>query len=278
LNHDGGPLITMVEKIDLLETAIIEFYREEIRQRYQLECLRKVSDFETIPDPILNALREYILERLYPPPNTRLQMDEAFGDLAHLLRSPGRLTPLIATILTSMLRLSYHIPAVVRAGIATVDAITDTQKLETSLMEVAETMRPELERTLGRKDEKKYRQTMLRLICGIPESTVRGLIDNIIRLFGALSDVKMLSGILFLVERCANVMESRPGVYTDKDRESMKLCLEVLREGHALFVQLKSKDFPKLIKGIEKVETAWYQSVASQLKKPGMNGMQPETC
>jgi len=77
----------------------------------------------------------------------------------------------------------------------------------------------------------------------------------------------MLSGILYLVERCAGVMESRTDVYTDKDRESIRLCLEVLHEGHNLFVQLKPKDFPKLIKGIERVEVTWYEGVVAQLKK-----------
>jgi hypothetical protein len=267
-----------VKKIPL-ETDIIEFYREEIRQRYQLERLREIPDFDSIPDTILNALREYILKRLYPSADVRVEMDEAFGNLARLLRSPGRLTPLIGTAIATMFRLSFHLHAVVGAGIATVDAIMDTQQLETSLMEVAETIRPELERLLvSRKNEKKYRQTMLRLICGVPESTVRGLIDNVIRLFGALSDIKMLAGILHLVEGCASVMESRKNVYTDKDRESMKLCLEVLREGHNLFVQLKPKDFPKLIKGIERVEVTWYESVATQLKEPGVNRSHPETC
>jgi hypothetical protein len=269
----------MVVKRNELETAVIEFYRDEIRQRYQLERLHEIPEFGTIPDTMLDSLREFFLERLYPPAKDRARMDEAFDDMLHLLSSPGRLTPLIGAALSSMLRLSFHLPAIISAGLATIDAIKQTRQLEICLMAVAETIRPELDGVLGaKKPTPKYRQTMLRLIAEVPENTVRSLIDNVIRLFGALSDVKMLSGMLYLVERCVEVMEARTEVYTDKDRESLKLCLEVLRGGHNLFVQLSPKDFPKLLKGIERVEVTWYERVAAPLKDPGTKKDHPETC
>ncbi len=261
--------MAMGAKDNQLESAIVGFYREEIRRRYQLEQLRKVREFDTIPDAMLEALSDFFLERLYPTMEVRAQMDAAFDDLSHLLRSPGRLRPLMGAALASMLRLSFHLPAIISTGIATVDAIKETRKFEAGLMAVADTIRPELEEVVGRrKCSPKYRRTMLRLIAGVPESTVRGLIDDVIRLFGALSDVKMLSGMLHLMERCLHVMESRGDVYTDKDRESLALGLEVLRGGHDLFLQLKPRDFPKILKGIERVETTWYESVRTQTEDP----------
>jgi len=251
-----------------LETAIIEFYREEIRQRYQLDRLRRVREFDAISDPMLNALRDFFLERLYPSMEMRDQMDIAFGDIASLLRSPGRLGPLVKAALASMLRLSVHLPAVITTGVATVDALRETRQLETEMMAVAEKIRPELEAVLEKKKTtNEYRRTMLQLIAGVPEDTIYSLIDNVIRLFGALSDIKMLSGMLKLMERCLNVMETRRDVYTDKDRDSMTLGLEVLRGGHSLFVQLKPKQFPKLLKGIEVVEKAWYEGICKELGK-----------
>jgi hypothetical protein len=249
-----------------IETAIVDFYRDEIRLRYQLECLHEIPEFSTISDSMLDELREFFLERLYPSADVRVQMDEAFEDLGHLLRSPGRLTPLIGAAVSTMLRLSFHLPAIISTGIAAVDAIRKTRKLEADLMAVADTMRPELEEALGkRKGAPSYRRVMLRLIASVPEDTVRGLIADVIQVFRALSDVKMLTGMLHFGERCMSVMESREKVYTAKDRESMKLCLEVLRGGHSLFVQLKPKDFPKILKGIERVETTWYEGVRTQV-------------
>ena len=251
-----------------IETAVIEFYREEIRQRYQLERLREVREFDVIPDEMLDALRDFFLERLYPPMEMRLRLDDAFEDLSKLLRSPGRLRPLVGAAITSMLRLSVHLPAIITTGIASLDALHETRQLERELMAVAETLRPEMEALQEcKRSTKKYRDTMLKLIVGVPEATVYGLIDNVVRLFGALSDVKMLSGMLTLMEKCLKVMETKVEVYTDKDRESMALGLEVLRGGHDLFAQLKPRQFPKLLKGIETVELAWYKRVRAPLEK-----------
>jgi hypothetical protein len=275
----GSLSIIMAPKKNLRETAIIEFYREEIRQRYQLERLHEIPEFEAIPDTMLDSLREFFLGSLYPPPKERLQMDEAFDDMTQLLSSPTRLTPLIGAALGSMFRLSFHLPAIINTGLATIDAIKQTRQLETSLMAVAETMRPALDAVSGaKKSPQKYRAAMLRLISGVPEDIVRTLIDNVIRLFGALSDIKMLSGMLYLVERCVVVMESRSDVYTEKDRESIKLCLEVLRGGHNLFIQLKPKDFPNILKGIERVEVTWYEGIATQLNDPGTHEAHHEAC
>ena len=259
----------MGEKNDFLETAVIEFYRGEIRQRYQLERLRQIREFNAIPDAMLEALSDFFLERLYPTMEVRAQMDEAFDDLAHLLRSPGRMRPLVGSALKSMFRLSFHLPAIISTGLATVDAIKETRKLETGLMAVAEPLRQEFKALLGGgKSTQKYRRAMLRLVAGVPESTVRSLIEDVIRLFRALSDVKMLSGMLYLMEQCLHVMESRRDVYTDKDRESMELGLEVLRGGHDLFLQLKPSDFPKILKGIDRVETTWYEDVLAGAEDP----------
>lgn len=251
----------------LLEGAIVEFYREEIRKRYQLDRLRQIPEFDAISDEMLNALRDYFLDRLYPTMEVRDEMDEAFNDLGALLRSPGRLTPLIGAAITSMLRLSIHLPAVISTAIATVDALQQTRQLEQELMAVADDIRPELEDVIQNPKKKaKYQRTMLRLINAVPETTVRSLIDDVIRLFGSLSDVKMLSAMLSLMDRCLKVMEARSDVYTDKDRESMARGIEVLRGGHDLFAQLKPKQFPQILKGIEHVETEWYDSVRSGAK------------
>ena len=77
----GSVVIKMVVKKNEFETAIIEFYREEIRQRYQLDRLHETTEFGTIPDAMLDSLREFFLKSLYPPAKDRTRMDEAFDDM-----------------------------------------------------------------------------------------------------------------------------------------------------------------------------------------------------
>jgi hypothetical protein len=252
----------MDAKDTALEEAVIEFYREEIRQRYQLDRMRQVKQFGPISDEMLKALRDFFLERMYPPREMRAEFHAAFDDIGHLLRSPTRLGPLLRASLMSMLRLGAHLPAALSAGIAAVDALRETRKLETSMLEAAHRLE------IG-PEHATERQTMLRIIAGLPEETVRKLINDVLRLFEALSDLKMLSGMLRIMERVMATMEARPQTYTDEDRRSIALGLEVLQGGHDLFMQIKPKDFPRLIKGIESIELAWYRSVRKEAGESG---------
>ena len=149
--------------------------------RYQLERLRQVNSFDSISDTILDSLREFFLERLYPPMEMRIRLDVAFEDISMLLRSPGRLGPLVKAALPSMLRISMHLPAIITTGIATVDALHETRQLEKELMIVADKIQPELKQVLDKKVyAESYREVMLKLIAGVPEKTVHTLIDNVI--------------------------------------------------------------------------------------------------
>jgi len=251
---------TTAEKNRVLEGAIIEFYRTELCLRYQLDRMRAVRDFDTIPDRMLEDLRDFFLDRLYPAKDVRDELDEAFDHMAQLLHSPARLGPLLRSTLTSVLRLGTHLPAAISAGIATIDALRKTRHLEACMMEVAR--RIDLAPT-----DASDRPAMLRLIAEVPEETVKGLINDVILLFEALSNVKMLSGMLHIMERCLSTMEQRPNDYDRDQREGMAFALEVLRGGHSLFAQLKPKDFPHVFAGIRTTELAWYEQVRKQAKQ-----------
>ena len=250
----------MSSKNTSIEAAVIEFYRKEIRQRYQLLRLRELEEFDGVPDDMLKALRDFFLERLYPPKDERDKVFAALDELGHMLRSPKRLTPLVRAALTSLLRLGAQLPAAVSAGITAVDALRETRKLETAMMDVARKLDLTPENAADR-------HTMLRVIAGVPEDTVRRLIQDVISLFEALSNVKMLSGMLRIMERSLNVMEARPETYSPTERDAVAIGLEVIRGGHDLFLRIKPQDFPRIIKGIEKIELAWYDNVRQEVEQ-----------
>jgi hypothetical protein len=79
--------------------------------------------------------------------------------------------------------------------------------------------------------------------------------------------VKMLSGMLHIMERCLHTMERRPGDYDGDQRDGMAFGIEVLRGGHDLFMQLKREDFPHVFAGIRATELAWYDSVRKEAKQ-----------
>jgi len=237
-----------------LEEAVIEFYREEIRQRYLIDNLRRFEEFNGIPEGLLNDLREFFLASIYPPLPIRRQLDQALDNVRGMLRSPKQLTPLLRTGLTSMLRLGAQAPAAVSAGLGALDALREAGKVEQLMLQAARDL--DLDAT--------DRRAMLQAIVNVPEETFVHLIHSLLDLFRALSNVKMLSATFRIMDRSMKVMESKPDLYDEELRASLRLGLMVLRGGLDLFVRLQPENFARIIAGVERVEMDWLKAVRAE--------------
>ncbi|MFP4501281.1 MAG: hypothetical protein ACLFTT_09815 [Candidatus Hydrogenedentota bacterium] len=241
-----------------LRSAIIQFYREELRHRYDLANVRQFEPFEDVPDETIVALRAYFLEHVYPPPEDREQLDEAFNHLGRLLRSPKRMRPLVGTAFSSLWTLGRKLPGAISAGRATFDAYSETRKLEQYMLSEA------IARDYHEGDiEDRYK--MLHLISSIPEKHVRRLIKDIMNLFHSLTNIALLRTSCTIMTRCYEIMEERPDLYDACERDGLALGLALLNGGLELFAQMDRSLFPQIIEGIEQVEHDWYNRVRTQV-------------
>lgn len=240
-----------------LYDGILEFYRSELRRRYQLENVRRFTDFDEISDRHVEALREYFLGHIYPPVAQRHKLDKAFEHLGLVLRSPRRLRPLITAAITSAFRMGPRLPSAVSAGLATIDAYREARKLEGLLFQNA----LDLEISAG---DLKKRTRMIHLITAVPQEDVLRLVHDLMKLFHGLSNVKMLQTAVHFMEICRDVVEGRPDLYTDEDHDGFALGRAVIQGGLDLFLELKDDDFPRIIRGIEAVELDWYKTVKAE--------------
>jgi len=235
-----------------LRHAIITFYRGELRRRYQERNLRRFPDFAQISTERVDALREFFLGEIYPPPAQRERLDLAFEHLAGVLHSPRRVRPLMTAAITSAFRMGPRFPAAISAGLATLDAYRETRLLESRMLEEA------LKSGLSEEDSKQ-REKMIRLIGAVPEAEVLRLISDILRLFRALSNVKMLETAVHFMEICGHVIDKRQDIYTVEDAEGFRLGVRLVRGGLQLFQDLPAAQFPHIIAGIEAVELDWFR-------------------
>jgi hypothetical protein len=247
----------MAEDNARLRLAIIAFYREELRLRYQLDNVRRFAPFESVPDDTIVALRAYFLQHVYPPPEDRRQLDEAFDHLGRLLRSPKRLRPLLGTAMSSLWTLGRKLPQAIGAGRATFDAYSETRKLEQYMLDEA------LAR--GYQDKApKDRREMLQLITSIPEKHVRRLIKDIMNLFHSLTNIALLRVSHDIMSQCHGIMNERPELYGECERAGLALGIALLKSGLELFEQMDPKLFPLIIEGIEQIEHDWYGAVRAE--------------
>lgn len=247
----------MPEVSATLRNAVIQFYRDELRERYEAKNVRRFREFDVIDDKLLATLRDYFLDHIYPPPTDREKLDDAFDHLGKLLRSPKRLGPLIRTVLRSMWRLGRKLPAAVSAGRATFDAYIESRKLENYMIERAVAINLTALET-------KDRRRMLSLITGIPDKHVQRLIRDILSLFHSLTQIELLRTSAEIMEHVHKIMESRPDLYLESERDGLALGLEVLRGGLGLFENMDPAAFPLIIRGIERVEFDWFDRVREE--------------
>ncbi|MBI2432764.1 MAG: hypothetical protein HYV26_07840 [Candidatus Hydrogenedentes bacterium] len=240
-----------------LKDAILEFYRGELRRRYQLENVRHFPHFDEIEDLQIEALREFFLDRIYPPVDERHKLDKAFEHLGLVMYSPRRLRPLMTTAIASALRMGHRFPSAIAAGLATIDAYREARKLEACMMRNA------LEMDFSAADTKK-RSRMIHLIVAVPDEDVLRLIHDIMKLFQALSNVKMLETAVRFMEICRDVVERRRDLYGQEDWDGFNLGRDVIQGGLDLFRQLRPEDFPNIISGIEAIELEWFERVKAE--------------
>jgi hypothetical protein len=240
-----------------LRHAVLRFYREELRDRYQLDNIRRFSSFDEVSDTQIVELRDFFLQQIYPAPEDRERLDAAFDQLSSMLKSPKRMQPLLGSALTSLWRMGAKLPAAISAGRATIDAYVKTRVLENAMIE--EALR------LGLKPEDyNKRERMIHLLNAVPEDQVLQLIQDILQLFRALSNVEMLKVAVQFMHSCIKVMEKRPDLYTEEDLAGVKLGVELLQQGLTLFLDVKPNHFAMLVEGIEAVELDWYNRVREE--------------
>lgn len=240
-----------------LREVVLNFYREELRRRYQLINVRRFEEFSGVSDKEISELREFFLSQIYPELEQRDRFDEAFDRLGDMLRSPKKMSPLISAALTTLWRMGTKIPSAVAAGKAAIDAYSKTRDLEGTLIETAKKLK------LKAKDSEN-RGKMVALVQAVPERQVLNLISDILDLFRALTNIEILKVSVAFMEQCGTVMRKRTDLYTEDDLDGFSMGLNLLKGGLALFLKLKPEDLKTIIAGIERIELDWYDRIKKE--------------
>jgi hypothetical protein len=240
-----------------LHTALIDAYRNELRQRYQIENVRRFDEFAELSDAKIEALRNFFLEHIYPPPEKRAILDEAFDHMGTVITSPRRLKPLMGAVFKSLFKIARMFPAAVKTGVNTMEAYIETRRLEKLMLEYAEEHGYEPE-------DMNDHQNIAAMVAGLPDGEVLKFLNEVIKLFKSLSNVKLLRAARDIMERSIEVMEARTDVYEPHEIAGLQLGHAIISGGVDLFSQLEPDEFPVIIKGIETIELDWYERILEE--------------
>lgn len=253
-------MLTKLEKEhEPLWRAVVTFYRDEIKRRYQVRHIRQFEEFDEVTNEQAHALRDYFLDHIYPPIAGREKLDTALERLRGVLRSPKRMAPFMRAGLWSMWKLGTSLPGAVQAGLSVLDAYHEARHLEHIMVATAikQGVTP---------DDAGDRQKMIGIIVDVPKADVMRLIKDIIALFRVLSNTKMLDTAVEFMGTCREIMLKRTDLYDEIDVAGITLGRTVVQGGLDLVQGIDPDVFPDMISGIERVELDWYEAAVAEAR------------
>ena len=243
----------MVEEMPL-KRRVRQLFREALSERYATANLQKYPELAALSPEMIEAFRNFLLNRVYPDAAAREEIDGAFQRLKGILQSPARLKNLMAPVLTLLWRLGRYMPAMITAGKGVIEAFERLEALEDAVMAV-------LEET--GETEKLSKTRFTKTLGRTPRSYYDHMVESLGNLLRITAHPQTISASLELLGKIAASMEAAPTLWDEEERRGMRLALETLSEGERLFTLLDKKEIPGLIAAVRRVEEDWVNRVLS---------------
>ena len=225
---------------------IILAYRELIRERYQYQS---IVDHHDVPDSFteekMALLRDYFLDYIYPPPATRLELDEAFESLTNHIDNPAQIIRILLDSGGLVLRYGLHLPKILKAGLKALHSFKAATQLEIQLVEAV--VKQDLEAPYSSED-------LNNLIRSIPRSIIREFIEDTLVLFETLHDRKLVKKIIEIVNKLISKMKKKLDLYSEEEVRGLEVGRDIITEGDKLFSKLTEHEQDSLFQLIAKIE------------------------
>jgi hypothetical protein len=207
---------------------LIDKYREVVAKRYDYESIKNHPGMPAnITPEIVDSLKHYFLDSVYPVPETREKLDDAFSELENYVRYPAKVWDLLGNITSSLFRFGLQLPAALRAGLHSLQAYTSAKHFENALLQAAL--------------EKKYiiplsDRQFYECMKAIPKNELEHFINEVGELFRSFTDTALMEKTIGLMTDVLNHMKSKPEMYSAKETEAIELGIALLQKGHDLFM------------------------------------------
>lgn len=220
-------------KKEVLHEVIIA-YRNVIKERYNFENITEVYE---IPDSFdkerVDIFRAYFLQHIYPLPERREELDDAFNSLDNYIKHPEKLLRILIDSSSLLFKYGRHLPKILKAGLKALKSFRAATNFENNL--VATAMSMEVETPYDNEDINSF-------ISSLSISDIDNFIENNESLFETLHDRELITKILEIVEHLIAKMKKRPKIYSEQEVRGLEIGRDIIKEGNALFDQLSIEE------------------------------------
>lgn len=216
-----------------LEDHLIDKYRQIIADRYNYA---KLTEYKPLPDGIteqmVDEIRGFFLESIYPDPERRHELDDAFAQLQNYIHQPAKVWGILGNLTAAIFKFGTMLPAALKTGMVSLEAFTAAKNFEHTMLRAAKDAGYEVPLT----DEQ-----FLNCLGKIPRHQLDSFAKDVGRLFRSMANTQLLSKTIEIMHDVIKKMESKPKLYTKDEIDGIKMGLKIMQEGLALFSQYPDK-------------------------------------
>ena len=234
-----------------LASHLIDKYRDSVELRYTYENLADRFELSSqVTREVIEDLKSYFMECLYPQAEQRAKMDEAFDGLNSFITHPAKTWRLLGNMTMAVLRFGHHFPMALKAGLVSLQSYIDAKQFERDLLKAAIKLKYE---------EPLSDEQFERCIGQIKRKELEDFTEDIVSLFKSMTNTKLLKKTIVIMKDVVKKMKKYPDLYTTKDFEGVEMGIHILERGYDLF-----KDYKESLKAetivIVRENERWYQN------------------
>lgn len=236
---------------------LIVMYQKSLQKRYSEENLKLYPEFRSIPRNTIDRLLHFFLEYLYPEYSKRKELDAAFDALSGFVNHPTKIWGILGNLAMSIFRFGKHFPMALKAGLAALHSYVTAHQFEEELV-------MELDRRENKLSLLESEFAMDSLITKVEKKKADAFRKDIGALFNVFSDADLVRKIILIMEDILIKMESKGNLYTLEDRKGITLGVSILKEGRAIFDQMKEEEITLILQAIDTIEEDFYQKACER--------------
>jgi len=235
---------------------VILAYRRLIEVRYQYGVIQEKYNLPaSFDEERVSVFRDFFLNDLYPHPNQRRELEEAFHNLDNYIKNPEKLLRILIDSGSLIFKYGRHLPKILMAGLKALKSFRAATTFEEKLVQSALNM--PLQPPYSNADVKAFLATL-------SDKEIQDFIRNNESLFETLYDRKLVCKIVEIVEHLIDKMQKRPKVYAPTEVNALVIGRDIIKGGDALFDELSQKEQKQILKTIIQIETDFLEAVFAE--------------
>ena len=240
---------------DELANHIIEKYRALIKVRYDYEPMKQKLDLpDELTKEVVDSVRTYFLNSIYPPIETRRKIEAAFATLGSYMTHPGKIWRLLGNMTLAAFKFGKQFPAALKAGYISLQSYLDAKKYEKTLLEAA------IEKGFSFPiSDEQFEECMAK----IPREDVEDFLNIVKALFRSLTNEELLERTIMIMHTVISKMQKFPHLYSETEIEGIYLGIDIIENGYKLFSSFDERTSSLVIDCILQNEHQFFDEVYS---------------